>query len=279
MIAVITTVAYLVLAFGLCWAGKAAFGVLHPGARLDRELLARDNVAFAVPLGAYYLGILLAMGGPLSGGAYGGLVHDLGTAALFGLLAVVLLNLALGADRFLEHRGLDLAAEIFERENLAAGILVGGTTLASALIVMGAFTGEGGVLPAAVFWLYGEALMTLAALALPRIMSLDLADEMRRGNVAVALAFAGTLIAMGNIIRLGIMGTFYGWGAGLYAATLYAAGGLLLLLLVRRLTDWLLMPGVTLRHELLEQKAPNAGVGFLVGALSLGASFLVGWVL
>ena len=272
-------VLYVVLTFALCWIGKYTYGFIHPRTRMDRELIVRENPAFAVALGAYYLGILLAMGGPLSGGAKTGPWQDAAAFVGFGLLAVLLLNAALAADRFLEFRSLDLAGEVLDKENLAAGVVVAGAALSSALVVMGAFTGEGGALPAAVFWLYGEVLLTAATAALPIVMGFDLAREIRRKNLAVALTFAGTVIAMGNIIRLGIMGTFYGWGPGLWAATAYAVGGFVLLLLVRRLTDWILLPGVSLRRELLEEATPNTGVGFITGLFSVGASFLVGWVL
>jgi hypothetical protein len=88
----LSAVAYLVVAFALCWVGKLAYGLFHPGTRVDRELTARDNVAFAVPLGAYYLGILIVMGAPLSGQARPGLGQDLLATAGWGLLAVTLLT-------------------------------------------------------------------------------------------------------------------------------------------------------------------------------------------
>ncbi len=88
------TVLYVLLGFALCWVGKRVYGLFHPRARVDTELTAKDNVAFAVPLGGYYLGILIVMGAPLSGASRGGLLPDLLAAAAWGLLGVLLLNLA-----------------------------------------------------------------------------------------------------------------------------------------------------------------------------------------
>ena len=47
----------------------------------------------------------------------------------------------------------------------------------------------------------------------------------------------------------------------------------------RWLTDWLLLPGVTIRHEVVEQEVPNVGVGYLEALFYLGTSFLIAWTL
>jgi uncharacterized membrane protein YjfL (UPF0719 family) len=270
---------YLLLSFVLCWVGKLVYGLFHPRVRVDREITARDNFAFAVPLGAYYLGILIVMGAPLSGQAKGSLLHDALSVVAWGLLAVVLLNLASRINRRFIFGDMDLGTEIVERNNVAAGIVVGGSHVANALIVLGALADEGGLVAAAVFWLYGQALLTVAAVLFLRLVHYDVVTEVRRGNAAIALTLAGALIAMGNVLRLSITGPFEGWTASLSAATGYALVGLALLFIVRQLTDWLLLPGVTIRQEVLEQEVPNVGVGYLEGLFYLGASLLIGWSL
>jgi hypothetical protein len=84
---------------------------------------------------------------------------------------------------------------------------------------------------------------------------------------------------MGNILRMAISGSFEGWGNGFAAATGYALAGLAILFVARWLTDWLLLPGVTIRHEVLEQEVPNVGVGYLEALFYLGLSILIGWTL
>ncbi len=270
---------YLLLAFLLCWVGKLAYGLFHPRARVDQEMTARDNLAFAVPLGAYYLSILIVMGAPLSGQPRGDLLRDALSVAAWGLLAVVLLNLASFANRRLLFRGLDLEQEILERGNVAAGIVVAGSHVANALLILGALADEGGLGPAAVFWVYGQVLLMLAATVFLRMVRYDLATEIRRGNQAIALTLAGVFVAIGNVLRMSITGPFEGWAAGFGAASGYALAGLALLFVVRQLTDWLLLPGVTIRQEVLEQEVPNVGVGYLEALFYLGASFLIGWSL
>ena len=275
-------VVFILLGFALCWVGKLVYGLFHHRARVDLEVTAKDNVAFAVPLGAYYLGILIVLGGPLSGQpreGLEGLARDALSLIGWGLLAVVLLNVAaLAADRFLFRR-IDLHAEVVQGGNLAAGIVLAGFHLSAALLVFGAVAGEGGLLPAMVFWLYGQCLLTLAAAAFLRLMKADVSAELRRDNRAVALSVAGLLVAMANILRIAITGSFEGWEAGFAAATGYALAGLAILFLARWLTDWVLLPGVTIRHEVLEQAVPNVGVGYLEAIFYLGISFLIAWTL
>jgi uncharacterized membrane protein YjfL (UPF0719 family) len=272
-------IVYFLLAFTLCWLGKLAYGLFHPRARVDVQVTAKDNVAFAVPLGAYYLGILIVMGAPLSGQPRANILQDALSVAGWGLLAVVLLNVASLAKRRILFHGVDLLGEILERRNLAVGIVVAGFHIASALLVLGALGDEGGLLPAAAFWLYAQVLLTLAAAVFVRVVHEDLPAEIRRENRAVALSFAGLLVAMGNVLRLAISGPFEGWGNGLGAATGYALAGLALLFAARWLTDRLLLPGVTIRQEVVEQEGPNVGVGYLEALFYLGTSFLIAWAL
>jgi uncharacterized membrane protein YjfL (UPF0719 family) len=275
----LSAVTSLVLSFAICWMGKVTYGLFHPSVRIDREMTARDNFAFAVPMGAYYLGILIVMGAPLSGQSRESFVREALSVLAWGVLAMVLLNLASLANRRFLFGAVDLAGEILERTNVAAGILVAGSHVANALLILGALADEGGLLPAAVFWLYAQVLLTVATLAFQRLVGCDLAAEIRRGNQAIALAVAGALVGIGNILRMSISGPFEGWSAGFAAATGYAVVGLVLLFVVRQLADWVLLPGVTFRQEVLEQEVPNVGVGYLEALFYLGASLLVGWSL
>jgi uncharacterized membrane protein YjfL (UPF0719 family) len=274
-----SAVLYLLVSFGLCWVGKLVYGLFHPGARVDRETTARDNLAFALPLGAYYLGILIVMGAPLSGEARGDLAIEVASVVGWGLLAMVLLNVASVVNRRLLLGGFDLQAEIVERRNVAAGIVAAGSHVANALLILGALADEGGLAPAAAFWVYAQLLLLAAAAVLRRLAGYDPAAEIRRGNRAIAITLAGAWVAMANVLRMSITGPFEGWAASFAAATGYALAGLVLLFAARVLIDWLLLPGVTIRQEVVEQEVPNVGVGYLEALFYLGVSFLIGWSL
>jgi uncharacterized membrane protein YjfL (UPF0719 family) len=269
---------FLALCVLLVWLGKLVYGLFHPGARVDREVTARDNVAFAVPLGGYYLGILIVVGAPLSSPSRGSLPWDAVFVAGWGVLAVLLLNVASVASRRVLFRGLDLGREV-QRGNMATGVVLAGSHVANALLILGALSDEGGLLPAGVFWIYAQVLLEAAAVAFFRIVRYDVVDELARDNRAVAFVVAGVLVAMGNVLRMSVTGPFEGWAAGFAATTAYAVAGLALLFVARWLTDWLLLPGVTFREEVVEQNVPNVGVGYLEAIFYVGASLLVGWSL
>lgn len=269
---------FLALCVLLVWLGKLVFGLFHPWARVDREVTARDNVAFAIPLGGYYLGILIVVGAPLSSPSRGSLPWDAVLVAGWGILAVLLLNVASVASRRVLFRGLDLGREV-QRGHMATGVVLAGSHVANALLILGALSDEGGLLPAGVFWIYAQVLLEGAAVAFFRVVRYDVVDELARDNRAVAFVVAGVLVAMGNVLRMSVTGPFEGWAAGFSATTAYAAAGLALLFVARWLTDWLLLPGVTFRDEVVEQSVPNVGVGYLEAIFYVGASLLVGWSL
>jgi uncharacterized membrane protein YjfL (UPF0719 family) len=270
-------VVFLGLCFVLAWVGKLAYGVFHPGTRVDRELTARDNVAFAIVLGGYYFGILLVLGAPLSGSSRGSLLHDAGSVVLWGLLAIVLLNLSSFLSRRLLCGHLDLTREVIEKQNVAAGTVLAGSYVANALLVLGALSDEGGIAAAAVFWIYAQLLLEVAAFVFMRGVHYDVAALIARDNRAVGVMMAGLLVALGNVLRMAIAGTFEGWGAGFLTATIYGIAGLALLFSVHWLTDWVLLPGVTIREEVLEQAIPNVGVGYIEAVFYVGVSLLIAW--
>jgi len=269
---------FLAICFVLVWIGKLVYGWFHPGARVDREVTARDNVAFAVALGGYYFGILIVVGGPLSAPSRGSLSWDALLVAIWGLVAILLLNVAALASGRVLFGGLDPASEV-ERGHLATGIVLAGSHVANALLILGAMSDEGGALPAAVFWIYAQALLYACAVLFLRWVRYDVRAELQRDNRAVGFALAGVLVAIGNVLRLSITGPFEGWVPGFMTATAYAVAGLALLFVARWLTDWLLLPGVTFHEEVVEQAVPNIGVGYLEAVFYIGASLLIGWSL
>lgn len=265
---------FLALGLGLCAAGKA---VLRRRLRVDEELLVRDNLAAALPVGAFYLAVLLALGGPLTAPSSGSLGADaLGTFA-WGLAALAAVLAGDALSRRTLFASLDVESEL-KRGNLSVGLVAAGAHAANGLVALGALAGDGGgPLPALVFWAYGQLWLALAARALPLLLRARLHHELRRDNRAAALAFMGALIGVGNITRIAVGGPFEGWSVGFAEATGYAAAGLALQFLVAELADRALLPGVTIRSSVID--APKVAVGAVLALFHVGASILVGWAL
>lgn len=275
----LTSLAYLGSVLVLFVVGKFVFDFLHPRFNLKHELVEKDNMAMAITIAGYMLGLVFAIGGIMSGHS-NGIVEDLFDIFFFGMFAVVLLNIAgVINDKVLLYR-FDNVKEIVDDRNAGTGAIVGGNYMAVGLIFAGAFSGQDGdLITGCVFWMLGQVVLILASKVYDVSVKFDLHDEVERDNVAVGVAFAGLLIATGNILRIGTSGDFESWQANFEGFLAYSAMGLVILPLLRIATDRLLLPGSRLTDELVNQEHPNVGAGLIEATSYISASLLIGWIL
>jgi len=274
-----TSLIYLLAVFVLFALGKVVYDKINHRFELRHELLEKDNLAFATTLVGYYLGLIFALGGVIVGPSVGTLVDDLLDLVIYGVVVIVLLNLSGWInDRLILYR-FDNEKEIITDQNVGTGAVEGASYLASGLVVFGAISGEGGdLVTAAVFWILGQVVLIVGGLVYQWITPFDLHDEIERDNVAVGVAFAGVLIALGNLVRIGIEGDFVDWRTNLIEFAGVVVFGLVLLPLLRFATDKVLLPGHKLTDELVNQDKPNVGAGLVEAFSYLAASMLIGWV-
>ena len=269
---------YLAVILVLLAVGKWVYDALHRRFVLRVELLEKDNLALAVTVAGYYLGLVIVLGGVVSGPASVSLLDDVIGLVIFGARAIVLLNLSAWVNDRLVFSRFDNEREIVEDGNVGVGILEGANYVAVGLITAGALSGEGGMASALVFWVTGLAALVVAGVLYDRITSYDLHDQIEGGNVAVAVAFAGVLVGFGNVIRLAGEGDFVSWNESLTEFGYYLVVGLVLLPLVRLFADKVLLPGARLADELVKER-PNLGAGVIEGVTYLAASMLIGLTL
>ncbi len=275
---VASALVYLLCAFAVFLVGKWTYDKLHPRFVLREELLVRDNLALALAIVGYYLGLVIAIGGVLEGPSHG-LLEGLLDIFFYGLISVVLLNISAFLNDKIILRKFDNQKEIIDDQNVGTGVIEAGNHIAVGLIVYGAISGEGGdLLTAAAFWLFGQGVLILTGMIYNLITPFDIHEEIEKDNVAVGVAFSGALIAVGNIIRIGIEGDFVSWSYNLFEFGSFVLFGLLLLPVVRWITDKVLLPGHRLSDELVNQEKPNVGAGAVEAFSYVGASFLLGWV-
>ena len=269
---------YIVAAFLLFLAGKLAYDFHRRSFNLNAELLERENLALAIALSGYFIGLTLAVGGALAGTAptlAKGLLSTLG----YGLIAIVLLNVSIRLNDWLIFTNLSLEKELITDRNCGAGLVVAANHVAVGLILYGVISGEGGG-PAALlaFWALGQATLILAAKVYDLITPFHLSEVIEKGNVAVCAALAGVLLALGNIVRFAVQGNLVSWSKSLASFATVAILGLILLPLARLAIDKLILPpGHSLTREEVGQQVPNIGAGVLEGSLYLCISFLIGW--
>ena len=269
---------YLAVVLVLLVVGKLVYDGLHRRFVLRTELVEKENLAVALAVAGYYLGLVIVLGGVVSGPASFSLVDDVIGLVIFGLLGIVLLNLSAWINDNVVFSKFDNEKEIVEDRNAGMGAIEGGNYIAVGLITAGAMSGEGGVLPGLVFWVSGLVALIVAGLLYDKITSYDLHDQIEKDNVAVGVAFAGVLIGFGNIIRLAGAGDFVTWNESLTEFGYYTLVGLILLPLVRFFADKVLLPGASLSDELVQER-PNLGAGVIEAVSYLAASMLIGLTL
>jgi uncharacterized membrane protein YjfL (UPF0719 family) len=274
----VTGLIYLAAVFVVFLLGKLVYDKLHPSFVVKHELFERDNVALAIVVVGYYLGLVFALGGILVGPS-AGWIEDLIDIGLYGLLAILLLNLSAWLNDKLILRHFDNVKEIIDDRNAGTGAIEAGNHIANGLILAGALSGEGDLVTAVTFWALAQLVLILVAVVYNRVTSFDLHAEVEKDNVAVGVAFAGALIAVGNVLRLAVTGDFVSWSVNLTELAQWAVIGLILLPVVRFLTDKLLVPGVRLNDELVNQEHPNLGAGLLESFSYVAASMLIGWAI
>ena len=275
---ILTGFIYLAVVLALLVIGKWVYDGLHRRFVLRTELIEKDNLAVALAVAGYYLGLVIVLGGVVSGPASFSVLDDVIGLVIYGLLGIVLLNLSAWVNDTVVFSRFDNQQEIVEDRNAGMGAVEGGNYVAVGLITAGAMSGEGGLLPGLVFWVSGLVALVVAGLAYDKITSYDLHDQIEKDNVAVGVAFAGVLVGFGNIIRLAGEGDFVSWNESLTQFGYYTVVGLILLPLIRVFADRVLLPGASLSDELVKDR-PNLGAGVIEAVTYLAASMLIGLTL
>jgi uncharacterized membrane protein YjfL (UPF0719 family) len=127
------------------------------------------------------------------------------------------------------------------------------------------------------FWVLAQVVLLVAGWLYEVATPYRLHEQLERDNGAVGVAFGGVLVGMGNIISIAVSGDFLGWQESLQFFAADALFGLIVLFLIKKLTDVILAPGIKLGSEQIEEQ-PNLGAGLLEAFGYIGGSMLVVWV-
>ncbi|MBI9061439.1 MAG: DUF350 domain-containing protein [Marinilabiliaceae bacterium] len=278
-------VVYIAVGFVIFYLGKLTYQLVNRGFSVKEELVEKDNLAFSFAHVGYFIGLLLAIGSAIVGPSRG-LVNDVIDILMYGVLAIILLNLSIWLNDKIILRKFSVKKEIIEDRNSGTGVIEGAVSVASGLIIFGAVSGETemggwahGVLTAIVFWAVGQVALFITAAVYQFITPYDVHDHIERDNVAVGVGFAGALIAIANLIRHGLTGDFEGWGITFSEAGFELALGIILLPVMRFLTDKILLPGQRLTDEIVNQEHPNVGAAIIEAFAYIGGSVLITWCL
>lgn len=273
----ISAIIYLPCCFFLFWIGKLAYGVVHRDVQVKIELVKKDNCAFALSLIGYYMGLIFAIGGAVSGES-NGLLADLIDIFIYGPIAIVLMNISTFInDKFVLYQ-FNNKKEIFVDQNAGTGVVELAIYLSTGMILYGSVTGEGGGLVSLfAFWGIGQVAFIIIGLVYNFITPYCIHEHIEKDNVAVGVSFAGAIVGIANIIRHAIGQDFNSWSESLLTFLGYFVLGIILLPIIRLYTDKILLPGEKLTDEIVNQEKPNLGAAFIEAFAYIGSSFLITW--
>jgi uncharacterized membrane protein YjfL (UPF0719 family) len=275
--ALLSTLVYLACTFILFGIGKGVYALFHKRVNVKEELVKKDNLAFSIAHIGYFIGLVLTIGGALLGPSKGIWV-DVINIFIYGILGIILLNISIKINDAIVLRKFKTYDEIIRDQNAGTGAVEAANAIATGLILMGSIWGDGGgILTAIVFWVVGQLLLLLTSFIYNAITPYDIHEHIEKDNVAVGIGFAGALIAIGNLIRQGLMVDFESWLITAEVVAFDVALGLIFLPLARFITDKVLLPGEKLTDEIINQEKPNIGAALVEAFAYIGGSVLISW--
>jgi uncharacterized membrane protein YjfL (UPF0719 family) len=272
--------AELLLGFGIFWLGQFCYQRLFRRLDLNVELFVRDNPAVAIALVGYDLGIVIALSGVLDKLA-DTWQEQVTNLLIYGASAIgLMLAGAWVGDRFILRR-CDTAREVQEEQNLGAAAAEAGLHIGNGLILSAALGGNSGTwLVGVICWMIGLAVLVLVSAIYPKITRYNVFGEIcKRNNPAAGVALAGLLIGTGNVVRVAFTPEFRSWGESLPEYAILLGISLIALAAIRWIADLVLVPGVKISDEIVNQAVPNVGAGLIEAFAYIAGSFLIAWSL
>ena len=253
--------------------------------KIGEQLSHKDNVALALSITGYYLGIIIVFLGALyqpfgTAAAVDGLGfnqeywEDVLRVLLYSLGGIVVLNVArIAVDRLVLYK-FSTEKEIITDQNAGTGAVELGVYVAVGLVIAGSISGtEGGPEVALAFVGLGLLALIIYTFFYDLTTPYDIHEAIEQDNTAVGVALAGNLIAIGIVAFKAVFGEFAGWEDSLAEFFTFVVIGFALLFVVRQLADFVLFPSVKVADELAVDR--NLGVAFIMAAMVISVSLIL----
>lgn len=252
--------------------------------KIQEQLNQKDNLALAVSISGYYLGVIIVFLGGLyqpflvvaddSLGFTAEYWQDVGLVFVYSLVGILVLNVArIIVDKLVLH-DFSTEDEIINDHNAGTGVVECAVYLAVGLVIAGAISGEsGGPETAVVFLVLGLLVLIVYTLIYEWTTPFNIHEQIESDNVAVGVALAGNLIAIGIVVFKAVFGEFVGWTESIAGFITYAVVGFVLLYAVRFVVDKVLFPNSNLSEELAVDR--NTGAAFIQSAALISVSLIL----
>lgn len=251
----------------------------------NHELFKKDNPAFGISVA----GVAFAITIVLTGAIYGEPVNNFGDSivavGLYGLLGIVLMWLSRIIFDRLAFSKISIKDEII-RGNAAAGIIDACNVVASAIVIRAVMTWVEsntleGLTAVILAFVISQILMTVAIYARIYFFKMNndgksIQEEIAKGNIALALRFAGRRIGIAFAINAAanvMVYEIYNYEALLSTWVVVAIVMMVALSLISFIADKIIFFKVDVRDEVVNQR--NIAVGALQCIIYLSMGFLL----
>jgi uncharacterized membrane protein YjfL (UPF0719 family) len=263
---------YLLVLFVIFYLGKKVYDILTPY-DLNKQLTELDNKAVAVSFAGYMFGIGIILWGVLLEDTTKNFYLDLLDIAVWGVIGIVLLQLARVSNDKLILSRFNNVKELIEDRNVGTGAVEAGTYIGSALLVMAAISGEDtgflqGLLSTIIFFISGQAAFIIFGKVYQKITRFDLHDEIEKDNVSSGLAFGMTLVAIGILLSGFILKS-----DSLVGFAVWFVISSFLLVINRYVVDKVILPGQLLDEEISRDR--NWGAALVEGSMAIVIALLI----
>lgn len=274
----------LLIVIGLFASLRLFSGIISP-VNATRELLVKDNPAFGISLAAVTLALSIMLSGTIYGSPENDTASSIMNVGVVGLIGIAMLALTRKIfDRFL-LTALDLRAEI-TAGNKAVAIADAGNVIASAIVIRAIMIwadtySTQGLMALAGGYAVSQLILTALTLGRMEVFRLlhktfRLQDELRQGNIALALRFSGRKIGTAFAIATAAHIVVYEeYDIGVILASWFAASVCVIIAwkIVCFVAEKLILFRVDTRQEVVGQK--NIAVGALQAVIYIALGFLI----
>ncbi len=258
---------FILLSLFLIWVGKKLFDLFTPYS-LEYQLVKADNKAIAVAFVGYLSGVIVVLEAALEG-YHESVVGNLIEVSIWGVIGILLLNIAGKMNDRLILRTFENKRELLEEENIAVGIAIAGSYMGSAMIIRSVIIGEpiGWVFEISLtifYFLLGQLSFYIFSLLYQKITQYDFHKEIDEGNAAAGISFAFNLTAIGILLSIPIKTSY-----SLVVFVAWFVLGSTVLALFRFIVDRIIIPSEKLDEEIHQDQ--NWGIALLEGCFAIAA--------
>ena len=261
---------YLALFLVVVCGAKIVYNATTPYNTFN-EIIKKKNVALATSISGFIVAVTMIYIAVLQGPS-AGLVQDLINVAMYSAAGLIMLCVArIINDKVLLYSFCN-HQQIVDHQRLSVGIVQAASFVAAGLIIAGALIGEGSIVSAVIFYVLGQVTLLVFSKLYDLVTTFELRSELEQGNIAAAISFAATKIAIGIILLHALVGEFVSLADSIGLFLIDAVLALILLPVVRLVVDLVLMPNIKIDQAIIDK---NIAVALIEGFVAISVALVI----